>query len=168
MKTRKFCPHCGRPVVKSHNRNYVFQCFFCDEDFFRCEVYNTRQIEQVRDIRREAYRREIKNGYTHYRFKMNEPFPDPIKCQRTGYVIYQRPDRPEYCTDRETLFESIEIRTETERKIASFDDLYREIAIYNRQNPNYKFTIKTIKSSVAKHRKLRSVARYGKRNLNNQ
>lgn len=52
MKTRKFCPHCGRPVVKSQTPGYVFQCHACDEDFYRFEVLNTRHIDLVRELRR--------------------------------------------------------------------------------------------------------------------
>lgn len=52
MKTRKFCPHCGRPVVRSRTPGYAFQCHACDEDFYRFEVLNTRQIPLVRELRR--------------------------------------------------------------------------------------------------------------------
>lgn len=52
MKTRKFCPHCGRPVVKSQTPGYAFQCHACDEDFYRFEVLNTRHIDLVRELRR--------------------------------------------------------------------------------------------------------------------
>lgn len=58
MKTRKFCPHCGRPVVKSRIKGYSFQCHACDEDFYRFEVLTTRSIEQVRVIRRDVFQRE--------------------------------------------------------------------------------------------------------------
>ncbi len=51
MKTRKFCPHCGRPVVRSRTPGYVFQCHACNEDFYRFEVLNTRQIPLVRELR---------------------------------------------------------------------------------------------------------------------
>lgn len=52
MKTRKFCPHCGRPVVRSRTPGYAFQCHACDEDFYRFEVLNTRRIPLVRELRR--------------------------------------------------------------------------------------------------------------------
>jgi|GEM_PF-1694666 hypothetical protein len=52
MKARKFCPHCGRPVVRSRTPGYAFQCHACDEDFYRFEVLNTRQIPLVRELRR--------------------------------------------------------------------------------------------------------------------
>lgn len=50
--TRKFCPHCGRPVVQSRTPGYAFQCHACDEDFYRFEVLNTRQMPLVRELRR--------------------------------------------------------------------------------------------------------------------
>jgi putative DNA-directed RNA polymerase, subunit M len=75
MKTRKFCPKCGCPVVKSRTEGYAFQCHACDEDFYRFEVLTTRQIEQVREIRRIAYQWEIKNDYTPQSFK--KPYPAP-------------------------------------------------------------------------------------------
>lgn len=75
MKTRKFCPKCGRPVVKSRTKGYAFQCHACDEDFYRFEVLTTRQIEQVREIRRITYQWETKNNYTPHSFK--KPYPAP-------------------------------------------------------------------------------------------
>jgi len=59
MKTRKFCPHCGRPLLKSApskaKNRYKFQCFACNEDFFSIEVLTTRKIDKVRAIRRSEY-----------------------------------------------------------------------------------------------------------------
>ena len=34
----KKCPHCGYNLVKSDNKEYDYQCFYCDEDFYDCEV----------------------------------------------------------------------------------------------------------------------------------
>mgnify|MGYP003301713775 CR=1 FL=1 len=34
----KKCPHCGKPLVKSDTKGYDYQCFYCDEDFYKCEV----------------------------------------------------------------------------------------------------------------------------------
>ena len=31
MKTRRFCPKCGRMLLKSRIKGYVFQCMNCDE-----------------------------------------------------------------------------------------------------------------------------------------
>ena len=59
MKTRKFCPHCGRPVVRSRTPGYAFQCHACDEDFYRFEVLNTRQIPLVRELRRIERERKL-------------------------------------------------------------------------------------------------------------
>lgn len=80
MKTRRFCPKCGRPVLKSNIEGYSFQCHSCDEDFYRFEVLTTRQIEQVREIRRIAYRWEVKNGYTPHSFK--KPYPAPKRYRK--------------------------------------------------------------------------------------
>lgn len=51
MKTRKFCPHCGGPVVQSKTPGYTYQCHPCDEDFYSFEVLTTRQISLVRELR---------------------------------------------------------------------------------------------------------------------
>jgi len=77
MKTRKFCPHCGRPVLKSYlskTRNgYKFQCFACDEDFWRFEVYTTRHIKTVRVIRKARYnsKKPYPRTYTTKNQKVN-------------------------------------------------------------------------------------------------
>jgi hypothetical protein len=34
----KKCPHCSKPLVKSDTEGYDYQCFYCDEDFYECEV----------------------------------------------------------------------------------------------------------------------------------
>ena len=57
--TRKFCPHCGRPVVRSRTPGYSIQCHACDEDFYRFEVLNTRQIPLVRELRRIERERRL-------------------------------------------------------------------------------------------------------------
>lgn len=33
----RFCPHCGKPVIKSDLPQYVWQCLECDEDFYDIE-----------------------------------------------------------------------------------------------------------------------------------
>ena len=43
MKTRRFCPKCGRMLLKSRIKGYVFQCMNCDEDFYRFEVLTRKQ-----------------------------------------------------------------------------------------------------------------------------
>ena len=43
MKTRRFCPKCGRMLLKSRIKGYVFQCMNCDEDFYRFEVLTGKQ-----------------------------------------------------------------------------------------------------------------------------
>ena len=73
MKTRKFYPHCGRPVVKSQIEGYRFQCHSCQEDFYRFEVFSTKEIEEVREIRKRAYSYERANNLPHISFK--RPYP---------------------------------------------------------------------------------------------
>jgi len=73
MKTRKFCPHCGRPVVKSQLKGYVFQCFACDEDFYRFEVHGKKNLAIVKLIRASQIKWEKDCGYTPRSFK--KPYP---------------------------------------------------------------------------------------------
>lgn len=66
MKTRRFCSHCGRPLVKSKlskgENHYAFQCYGCGEDFYKFEVYRKKDIEIVRTIRRNAYNSDLGDG----------------------------------------------------------------------------------------------------------
>jgi ribosomal protein L33 len=55
MKTRRFCPKCGRPVLKSQNRDYTFKCNACDEDFYRFEVFSKKDLAQVLQIRKGEF-----------------------------------------------------------------------------------------------------------------
>ena len=43
MKTRRFCPKCGRMLLGSRIEGYAFQCMNCDEDFYRFEVLTGKQ-----------------------------------------------------------------------------------------------------------------------------
>ena len=69
MKTRKFCPRCGRPLLKSQIRDYAFQCFGCGEDYYRIEVYAKKELETVKNIQRYAYLQERSTGLPQYSFK---------------------------------------------------------------------------------------------------
>ena len=62
MKTRRFCPHCGRPVIKSEIEGYTFQCFGCEEDFYKIEVYRKKDMETVKKIRRRTLLRQHNEG----------------------------------------------------------------------------------------------------------
>lgn len=75
MKTRRFCPYCGRPVLKSRNKGYAFQCYGCDENFYRFEVLKTRQVEQVREIRRIAYGLEVEDDCGYMPNSFRKPYP---------------------------------------------------------------------------------------------
>lgn len=69
MKTRRFCPKCGRPVLKSQNdkeyNGYSFQCYACDEDFFKFEVWRKKDMRHVKLLQHKTISREITNG-EHY------------------------------------------------------------------------------------------------------
>lgn len=74
MKTRRFCPHCGRPLLKSHNdkhyNKYSFQCYGCEEDFFKFEVLRKKDYEEVKQLRNETINREISHTFSVYK-----PYP---------------------------------------------------------------------------------------------
>ena len=73
MKTRRFCPHCGRPLLKSQIKGYTFQCFCCDEDFCKFEVYRKKHLRIVKKIRKRAYLREIEVGEHHHSVHKSHP-----------------------------------------------------------------------------------------------
>lgn len=77
MKTRRFCPHCGRPLLKSHNdkhyNRYSFQCYGCEEDFFKFEVLRKKDMEQIKQLRKETIYRE--SIYNTYYFNVYKPYP---------------------------------------------------------------------------------------------
>lgn len=74
MKTRKFCPHCGRPVVKSRTKRYAFQCYGCNEDFYRFEVINLKDIQLAKIIREMTYLDGLARGeFMPHSFK--KPYP---------------------------------------------------------------------------------------------
>jgi hypothetical protein len=53
MKTGRFCPHCGQPLLKSRTKGYSFQCLSCDEDFYKIEVLRKRDLKKVKALRRD-------------------------------------------------------------------------------------------------------------------
>ncbi|MDR1459500.1 MAG: hypothetical protein LBI60_04735 [Bacteroidales bacterium] len=73
MKTRRFCPHCGRPLLKSQIKGYAFQCFCCDADFYNFEVYRKRHLKRVKNIRKGMYDWEIEAGCHHH--SVHKPYP---------------------------------------------------------------------------------------------
>lgn len=85
MKTRKFCPKCGRPVVRSTTSGYVFQCFGCDEDFYRFEVIKLKDIELARTIWEIEYLDGLARGeFMPASFKKAYPRPKPTKNQKAN------------------------------------------------------------------------------------
>jgi hypothetical protein len=79
MKTRRFCPHCGRPLLKSQVKGYAFRCFCCDADFYRFEVLRKRDLENVKLIRKNRIQWERKNDYALY--SIYKPYPQPKRVQ---------------------------------------------------------------------------------------
>ena len=65
MKTRRFCPKCGRPLLKSFNdaviNGYSFQCFACQEDFFKFEVLRKNNLDDVKKLQQKTLQYEITN-----------------------------------------------------------------------------------------------------------
>jgi transcriptional regulator NrdR family protein len=84
MKTRKFCPKCGRPVLKSQTKGYAFQCLACDEDFHRFEVYRLKDIAIVRRIQRTTYFDELTDSISLPAASVKKPYrrPRPTKNQK--------------------------------------------------------------------------------------
>jgi hypothetical protein len=73
MKTGRFCPHCGRPLLKSQIKGYTFQCFACDEDFCKFEVLRKKDLVRVRKIQKLTVMREQSKGiYCH---SVKKPYP---------------------------------------------------------------------------------------------
>lgn len=80
MKTRRFCPHCGRPLLKSQIKEYAFQCFCCDEDYYRFEVLRKKNLGQVRLMQRETAVYERQNEYTPQ--SVRKPYPRPAYSKK--------------------------------------------------------------------------------------
>lgn len=66
MKTRRFCPKCGRPLLKSQIKGYAFQCFSCDEDFCKFEVLRKKNMEFIRTSRKTTFLHERQQDMNKY------------------------------------------------------------------------------------------------------
>jgi hypothetical protein len=77
MKTRRFCPHCGRPLLKSHNdkhyNKYSFQCYGCEEDFFKFEVLRKKDMEDIIQLRLGTINRECRED--SHLYSVYKPYP---------------------------------------------------------------------------------------------
>jgi DNA-directed RNA polymerase subunit RPC12/RpoP len=87
MKTRRFCPHCGRELRKSRTKGYAFECRYCGEDFYKIEVLK-KDLPQVKALRKRktvpAYDRwwystdfktmELVSRYRHSDFDPDEGY----------------------------------------------------------------------------------------------
>lgn len=73
MKTKRYCPHCGRPVVKSSLHQYSFQCYGCDEDFYRFEVLRKDDKDKIDVLRKICIYTDRAKGIFHY--SVYKPYP---------------------------------------------------------------------------------------------
>lgn len=77
MKTRRFCPKCGRPLLKSTLRKtpnkYAFQCYGCDEDFCRIEVLRIKDMSQVKILQQRTLSEELQNN--NHLYSILKPYP---------------------------------------------------------------------------------------------
>ncbi|MDR1739154.1 MAG: hypothetical protein LBR45_00145 [Bacteroidales bacterium] len=48
IETQNLCPHCNKPLQKSRNKEYAFECLDCDEDFYSIEI-KTAKNSMVKD-----------------------------------------------------------------------------------------------------------------------
>ena len=73
MKTRRFCPMCGRPVCKSMQKKNPFRCYNCEKDFNSREVLCIKDLPKVKKRQWIAYRNECQHGDYPHGFK--RPYP---------------------------------------------------------------------------------------------
>lgn len=55
MKTRRYCPKCGRELLRSRVPGYVFECKSCDEDFYRFEMHLVPDSDEEEKIIEDVY-----------------------------------------------------------------------------------------------------------------
>jgi hypothetical protein len=86
MRTRKFCPKCGRPLYKSQTRGYAFQCFGCDKDFYRFEVYRIKDLSTVNMLQRATYFDELSDPISLPAASVKKPYrrPQSTKNQKVN------------------------------------------------------------------------------------
>ena len=79
MKTRRFCPHCGRPLRKSYlgkgENKYSFQCFACGEDFYRFEVLRKKDLPSVLAVR-QIVLEKASNNNEYIIHSIRKPYPN--------------------------------------------------------------------------------------------
>ena len=59
MKTRRFCPWCGRPLYKSNQRRFDFQCYNCDKDFSKTRNSLKRANNAVAHFRSISFYKQM-------------------------------------------------------------------------------------------------------------
>jgi len=76
MKTRRFCRHCGSSLRRSRTKGYAFQCYACDEDFYKIEVLRKKDLKHVRELRKamsEITSKEFPTNLFHPNIECTDP-----------------------------------------------------------------------------------------------
>ena len=70
--THKFCPQCGRPLLKHKSKEHPFVCYFCNIVLTRKEILRKKDIEEVRYLQLRSIYNE-KDFYTKH--SARKPYP---------------------------------------------------------------------------------------------
>lgn len=89
MKTRRFCPWCGRPLYKSTEKHFDFQCYNCDKDFTKAEVLRKADMPEVKKLRCRSILDDLWRG--EYPHSHRKPYPRKNK----NYVRH-KPEKNKY------------------------------------------------------------------------
>lgn len=89
MKTRRFCPWCGRPLYKSNQKRFDFQCYNCDKDFSKTEVLRKTDFQEVKALRHRSYLDDLWRG--DYPHSHKKPYP-----KRNKQYVRIRPQEDKY------------------------------------------------------------------------
>lgn len=47
LDEKHLCPKCGTPLTRSDNKDYTWQCFYCDEDFGSFDEKKQKEFYQI-------------------------------------------------------------------------------------------------------------------------
>jgi hypothetical protein len=73
MKTKRFCLWCGRPLCKSTEKHFYFQCYNCDKDFTKAEVLRKADMAQVKKLRDRSILDDLWRGEYPHSHKRSYP-----------------------------------------------------------------------------------------------
>lgn len=89
MKTRRFCPWCGRPLYKSTEKPFDFQCCNCDKDFTKAEVLRKANMPEVKKLRCRSILDDLWRG--EYMHSHRKPYP-----RKSKNYIRLKPEKDKY------------------------------------------------------------------------